>query len=327
MAYTPASNTTTTSSLAHLATVWYNRRALDQLKQQFRFLGGTEPDIIPQRVGKTVQWFRFSLLPANTTPSAEGVVGAGLQLTTTTVSATVSEYSDFATLSTLLDETAIDPITQNFAEQLGYRAGLSVDTITRNEFDTNSGAVLSTLGPAYTSDDGKRSVALLRALNVRPKLTGEDCFLGIIHPYVVYDLQADNTAGGFIDQARWNNPEILANYAEKLGEGIIGKSGGVLYKTSTNVTTSGTAPNVLYNTYIIGMGAVGSVDLGGRGPTRVENPFVENFKVNVIRGGPQIADPEGKIGSAVSYYFVYVAKTLDSTNLRYKIVQADASLV
>ena len=113
MAYQPASNNTTTTSLAHLATVWYNRRALDQLKQMFRFLGGTEPDIIPQRVGKTVQWFRYTLLPANTTPSAEGTVDAGLQLTTTTVSATVSEYSDFATISTLLDSTAID---ENFGE-------------------------------------------------------------------------------------------------------------------------------------------------------------------------------------------------------------------
>ena len=325
MAYTPASNNTTTASLTHLATVWYNRKALDQLMQMFRFLGATEPDIIPQRNGKTVQWFRYSLLPANTTPSTEGTVGAGLSMTSTTVSATVSEYSDFATLSSLLKATAIDPIVENFAKQLGYRAGLSVDTITRNEFDTNSSAVLSTLGPSYTSDDGKRAVALLRAINVSPR--AGDMFVGIIHPYVVYDLQSDNTAGGFIDQARWNNPEILAKYAQNLGQGIIGASGGVMYKTSTNVTTSGTSPNVLYNTYIVGTGAVGSVDLGGRGPSRVENPKTQNFKINTIQGGPQIADPEGKIGAAVSYYFVYVAKTLDSTNIRYRIIQADASLV
>ena len=52
MAYQPASNTTSTGTLAHLATVYYNTRALDQLKQMFRFLGVTEPDQIPMRVGE-----------------------------------------------------------------------------------------------------------------------------------------------------------------------------------------------------------------------------------------------------------------------------------
>ena len=91
MAYSPASNTTNTATLAHLATVYYKTRALDQLKQMFMFLEGTEPDDIPQRVGKTVQWYRYTLFGANTTASSEGVVGTGLPLTSTTVSATVSE--------------------------------------------------------------------------------------------------------------------------------------------------------------------------------------------------------------------------------------------
>jgi len=324
LTYTPPSNATTTASLAHLATVWYNRRALDQLKQMFRFLPLTEPDIIPQRVGKTVQWFRYTLFVANPNPSAEAV-GAGLPLTTTTVSATVSQYSDFATISTLLEETAIDPITQNAAEQLGYRAGLSVDTVTRNEFDANVASVqLNTVGAYFGAADARRVVAILSTANVLPKQ--DDEYWGVIHPYVVYDLQADNTAGGFIDYLRWGKPELIEKGYEKMGSGVVGSTGGCLFKKSTNVTTSGTAPNVLYYTYITGKGAVGSVDLAGSGPTRVEDPKSESFKINTIRGGPQIADPEGNIGSAVSYRFVYVAKTLDTT-YRYRIVLADASLV
>lgn len=330
MAYTPASNTTASPGLAHLATVWYNRRALDQLKKMFRYLSATEPDVIPQRVGKTVQWFRYSLLTANTTPTTEGTVGAGLALQTNTVSATVSEYSDFATLSSLLEETAIDPITQNYAEQLGYRAGLSVDTITRNEFDSNTTPQVVTLGPYATAADFRRAVATLRASEVLPR--DNDKFLAIAHPYIVYDLKSDNTAGGFIDLARFGlwaqgATNFLKDYQEDIAQGIVGEVEGCLIKTSTNVTTSGSAPNVLYNTMIVGRGAVGSVDLAGRGPSRIEYPTKENFKINVIRGGPQIADPEGKIGSAVSYRFVYVAKTLDTSTYRYKNLQADASLV
>ena len=328
MAYQPASNTTSTGTLAHLATVYYNTRALDQVRQMFRFLGVTEPDQIPMRVGKTVQWFRYALFAANTSPTSEGLVGAGLPLTTSTVSATVSEYSDFLTISSFLEETAIDPITQNAAEQLGYRAGLSVDTVTRNEFDVNTSAQIGTLGAAFSAADVRKAVTLLRAINVRPR--DGDLFKGIIHPYVVYDLQADNTAGGFIDLMRWGQNlggDYLKNYQESLDQGVIGAVGGCMFKASTNVTTSGSAPNVLYSTYIAGRGGVGSVDLAGRGPSRVENPNNQSFRINIVRGGPQIADPEGKIGSACSYRFVYVAKTLDSTNLRFKIVLADASLV
>jgi N4-gp56 family major capsid protein len=295
----------------------------------FRFLPMTEPDEIPMRVGKTVQWFRYTLFAANTVPAAEGTVGSGLPLTTSTVSATVSEYADFVTISTLLEETAIDPITQNAAEQLGYRAGLSVDTITRNEFDANVSSVsLTTLGAYTSAADFRRIVALLRAGNVRPKAGDE--FYGTIHPYIVYDLQADNTAGGFIDLTKYGengSGKHMKEGYDSLGEGIVGSVGGVLLKTSTNVTTSGSAPNVLYYTYVTGKGAIGSVDLAGRGPSRIENPANQSFKINTVRGGPQIADPAGMIGAAVSYRFVYVAKTLDTSTYRYRILTADASLV
>jgi N4-gp56 family major capsid protein len=303
---------------------------LSQVKKIFRFQTGTEPDIIPQRVGKTAQWFRYTLLGANTTPSAEGTVGTGLALATTTVSATVSEYSDFATLSSLLEETAIDPITQNYAEQLGYRAGLSVDIITRNEFDANASANVATAGANCAAVDVRRAVSVLRANDVQPR--ANDKFLGIFHPYIIYDLKSDNTAGGFMDLARyglWAQGAVnyMKDYQDELGMGIVGEVEGCLIKSSTSVTTTGTAPTQLYNSYVIGQGAVGSVDLAGRGPSRIEYPTKENFRINVIRGGPQIADPEGKIGSAVSYRFVYVAKTLDTAPLRFRIIQADSSLI
>jgi N4-gp56 family major capsid protein len=247
-------------------------------------------------------------------------VGTSLPLTTTTVQATVSEYSDFITLSRLLTETAIDSIAANAAEQLGYRAGLSVDTITRNEFDSvNSTATdVSTLGAFFAANDMRRVVALLSGADVQP-LDG-DTFLGIAHPYATYDLMSDNTAGGFIDITKYGDP--TRNY-----NGEVGKVGGCRIVHSTNVYTSGTAPNVLYYTYIVGKGAVGSVDLAGVGPSRVEDPTKQSFRINAFSAGPNPADPEGKIGSYVSYRFVYVAKILDTSTYRFRRVKCDVSLV
>lgn len=326
MAYSPAGNTTVTPGLNHFATVWYNRRALDQLKRRFRFYNAAEPDMIPRRSGKTVQWFRYTLLGANTTAAAEGAVGTSNTLATTTVSGTVSEYADFITVSTLADETAIDPIVQNAAEQLGYAAGLSVDTIIKAEFDTNSSAVLSpgTLGTYATVDDLRRCKALLEGLDIRPK--DEKFYFAIVHPYIIYDIKSDSTAGGFIDLMKWANPKEFIETNNPFDEPV-GMVENIKIWATTNVTTTGTAPNVLYSTYVVGRGAVGAVDLQGSGPSKVEDPSKQQFRVNVIRGGPQIADPAGMIGAAVSYRYVFLAKTLDSTNLRYRIFKPDASLV
>lgn len=325
MAYAPASNLTTTPTLTHLATVYYERKALDTLMKRFVFREATVPDVMPLRSGKTIQFYRYSLFGANTTPAAEGAVGVGLPLTTTTISATVSEYADYITISTLLNETAIDPITENASDMLGYRAGYSADTITRTEFDSNVASVaLSTLGATFAANDLRRSAMLLEGADVRP-MKGDD-FLCIIHPYVLYDLMSDNTAGGFIDVLKYQNSSILVNGMTAMS-GEAGKMAGCRIIKSTNVGSSGSAPNTLYYTYIIGKGAVGAIDLSGVGPTNVVDPEKQSFKINVVKGGPQIADPEGMIGSAVSYRFVFAVQTLDSTTYRYRIVYSDSSII
>lgn len=325
MAYAPAGNLTTTPTLAHLATVYYERKGLDTLMKRFVFREATVPDIMPLRSGKTMQFYRYSLFGANTTPAAEGAVSAGLPLTTTTISSTLSEYADFVTISTLLNETAIDPITENASEMLGYRAGYSADTITRTEFDSNVASVsLNTLGSTFSANDLRRVTMLMEGADVRP-MKGDD-FLCIIHPYVLYDLMSDNTAGGFIDVLKYSNPAALVNGMTAMS-GEAGKMAGCRIIKSTNVGSTGTAPNTLYYTYIVGKGAVGSIDLAGVGPTNVVDPEKQSFKINVIKGGPQIADPEGMIGSAVSYRFVFGVETLDSTTYRYRIVYSDSSII
>lgn len=271
------------------------------------------------------------MLGSNTTPAPEGTVGNSNILTTTTISGTVSEYSDFITVSTLLDETAIDPIVSNASEQLGYSAGLSVDTIIKTAFDGQSSAVLSpgTLGTYAAVDDLRRAKALLEGADIRPK--DDQFYYSIMHPYILYDVKSDNTAGGFIDLAkafymgtRQDNP--IMEPANPF-DGPVGIVDNVKIWVTTNVTTSGSSPNVLYYVYVVGRGAAGAVDLQGSGPSQVQDPSKQQFRINVIRGGPQIADPAGMIGAAVSYRYVFLTQILDTTNLRYRIFKPDASLV
>lgn len=321
MAYTPASNTTQSSGLSHLATVFYKREGLSVLRQMNRFMAVCEPDDIPARSGKTVQWYRYSTFAANTAPSAEGVVGTGLSLTTNTVTATVDQYSDFLSLSRLLKITAIDDMVVNASKELSYRAAISVDTIARIEFDSNTISNSSTIGTNFTRQDVVNAVGRLRAVNVLPKSDGN--FAGIIHPYVTVDLMSDNTAGGFIELSKYTK-NMAGDYPVN---GEVGMCAGVRFFESTNVGTSGSSPNVLYKTYIVGQGAVGAVALAGNGPQQVVDPSKEMFRLNVINSEANPADPEGQIATYISYWFAFAVKTLDTTNYRYRYVKCDASLV
>lgn len=318
MSYAPAGITTQTATLAHLATVYYERQSLDRLEAMFRFAQVCESFSLPQGSGKTMQMYRTTLPGFNTNPASEGQIGSPVSQTTSTLTASVEQYSDFMSDSALLDETDISPTTDRMVKDLNYRAIGSVDTIIRTEIDSNSSALVSTIGATLTASDIKVQVALLKGINVRPKEGSK--FVGVIHPYASYDLIADNTAGGFIDVLKYQSGQKVLN-------GELGEVGGVRLMESTNVGTSGSSPNVLYYTYIFGEGGVGIVDLAGRGPDRLQDPRNERFRINIVNGGPSAADPVGEIARYVSYRFVFCAKTLDSTNLRFKIIKADASVV
>jgi N4-gp56 family major capsid protein len=319
VSYAPAGVTTQTSTLAHLATVKYEKQSLDRLTAQFRFAQVCHDHPLSMNSGKTLQMKRYDLPGSNTTPAAEGVIGSPVGQTSRTVSATVEQYSDFMSDSSLLQETDISDTVSQMIDDLSYRASNSVDTIIRTEIDGNSSALVNPIsGSVLAAADFKANVALLEGINVKPR-EGNN-FLSVVHPYVVYDLISDNTAGGFIDALKYaNGRQVLA--------GEVGEVGRCRLMTSTNVGSTGSSPNVQYYTYIFGFGGVGIVDLMGRGPDRVIDPSNQRFKVNVVSGGPSPADPVGEIATYVSYRFVFAAKTLDTTNLRFKIVKADASLV
>lgn len=318
MPYAPAGSTTQTAALTHQATVFYERANLDRLYPMFRFAQIPEPHPMPMNSGKTIQMKRYGLPGFNTTPAAEGVIGSPVGQSSSTVSATVEQFSDFMSASALLSETDITNTREQMKEDLSYRAAGTVDTIIRTEIDSNSSALVSMQGAALSAADFKANVALLKGINVKP-LQGED-FVVVQHPYVTFDLISDNTAGGFIDALKYANGTQVLN-------GEVGKVGGCRIMESTNVGSSGSAPSVLYYTYIFGKGGFGIVDLMGRGPDKVTDPSNERFTLREIEGGPNPADPVGEIAYFTSYRFVFTCKTLDSTNLRLKVVKSDASLV
>jgi N4-gp56 family major capsid protein len=328
MAYSPAGNTSASAGLAHLANVYYRRKGLDRLQKKFVFRGATMKDMLPKASGRTVQFFRYSNFAANTTATTEGVVGSSLSMTSKVVGATVSQYTAFITVSDLLQDTAIDPVVQNASELLGYSAGLSVDTIVRNVIDNEFSATsLSLLGTFPRVADVRNGRHQLQSNDVLPFDDGE--FFMVVHPFASYDIVNDPAAGGLADIFKYTQPnsQPLVKYEDR---GVITHVAGARVIESTNVKITTGTPNK-YRMYMFGKNGIGSVDLESRGPSDVTDPTKQRFKITVIKGEPSIADPEGVIGAAVSYNFVFTAVILEGPsgiggNYRFKMWDAQTSI-
>lgn len=309
MAYAPAGNLTSTGSLDHYASVYYKKKGLDRLMKKFVFRDACVDDMLPKMVGRTAQWFRYSNFTANTTNTTEGTVGTSQTLSSRILSATVSQYTSYITVSDLLQDTALDPVVQNAAELLGYQAGLSVDTICRNIIDSGTGASASMLGATFRVADLRNQRSQMQGVDIEPSDGNE--FLTIMHPFVSFDLVNDPAAGGLADIFKYTAPmpTPLVKYEDR---GVVTHVAGCKVIESTNVKITSGSPN-LYRVYIFGKGAVGAVDLEGRGPNKISDPRKQRFAINTIKGSPSIADPEGVIGAAVSYNFVFTVVILDGT--------------
>lgn len=192
---------------------------------------------IPQNGGKTIEFRKFDSLPKATVPLTEGVTPDGQRLSVTAITATVAQYGDYITQSDVLELTALDNTILEATKLLGRQAGLTLDSITRNELlkGTNvtycpklSGAtetpVTSRAGLdntcKLTVDVIQQVVAKLRAQNA-PTINGD--YVAVVHPYVAYDLQRDPE---WIDAHKYAEPENLFT-------GELGKISGVRFVGTT----------------------------------------------------------------------------------------------
>ena len=225
---------------------------------------------IPANGGKVIEFRKFAPLAMATTPLTEGVTPDGKQLSVSTVTATVSQYGDYITQSDMLELTALDNTILESAKLLGRQAGATLDTVVRNvlhsgtnvmyaEKKTDAGTeeVLSRAdldeNCVITVELIQRAVAKLRAQNA-PTINGK--YVGIVHPYVAYDLMRDPE---WIDAHKYAQPENLY-------EGEIGEIAGVRFVQTTEAKIYGNEGGLaVFGTLILGDGAYGVTEVNGGG--------------------------------------------------------------
>ena len=325
MSFAP-SQVTTNSGLAHPNIIFYERVGLDQLRKKFQFGRPLDRRQLPQKNGKTIQFYRYNTFGSVTTTGVEGFVSSGQVMQSRIFTASISQYDAFVTFSDLIKMTDMSDQVAQASMELGYQAGLSVDVITRGVIDAETGASMSTLGATFTNRDLANLRAQLAGIDVPPLEDG--CYTVIMHPFTTFDFLNDPTVGGFMDLTKYKDG-TQAQYQKLDDRGMIGISNTCKVFESTNVYSSG-SPS--YRVYGFGLGAVTYVELEGAGPSNVTDPTKERFKVNVVpAAGPTPYDPAGVYGGAVSYKFYFTVAIPSGPNgiggvYRYRYMDATSTV-
>lgn len=238
--------TTGTPGLSAEMKTFYDMTLIDEAQANLVHDQFGQKRPIPANGGKVIEFRKFAPLAKATTPLTEGVTPDGKQLSVSTVSASVAQYGDYITQSDMLELTALDNTILESAKLLGRQAGATLDTVVRNVMHSGTNVIYAERvenGSArevtrraeldencrITVELIQRAVAKLRAQNA-PTINGK--YVGIIHPYVAYDLMRDSE---WIDAHKYAQPENLY-------EGEIGEIAGVRFVQTTEAKIYGGAP-------------------------------------------------------------------------------------
>ncbi len=223
---------------------------------------------IPKNGGKTIEFRQYDPLPEMTTALSEGVTPDGQSLNVKNVTATISQYGGYVTLSDLLILTAIDNNLIQATKLIASQAGRTLDTITREVI--NAGTNVQYAGGAasraalqdaaasattynLTVDDIKKAVRTLESQDA-PKIDGY--YVGIIHPYAKYDLMKD---------PMWRNPHEYKD-TTNLYQNEIGELYGVRFVQASRAKKfEATGKRDVYSTLILADNAYGVTEVSGGG--------------------------------------------------------------
>ena len=273
-ASTQNQNATSASGMSAEMKTFYEKRLIDQAEPALVHDQFGDPYPIPANGGKNIEFRKYDSLPKATTPLTEGVTPDGQTMNVSTVTAEVKQYGGWVPITDTLQLTAIDNNIVQATKIIASQAGRTLDTIVRDVLagGTNviyapkigeGGAETAVTSRAtldatcqLTSDLIARAATQLKAMNADPLGTS---FVGIIHPYVTYELRRDPD---WIDVHKYAQPDEIYN-------GEIGTLHGVRFvETSEAKIWKGTgcpAGLAVFSTLILGAHAYGSTEIEGGG--------------------------------------------------------------
>ena len=294
--------------------------------------------------GNQYELFMYVPLASNTTATTEGAVGSSISVSVLTTTATIGEYADYANFSSLSLATAIDNTVENVAREMSYRLGESLSALVRATADGASvidSSVASSLSVTSTTSftalslsQIRNSVQSLAGRAVRPFDEASKSFAGVIHPFALGDVVADNSNDSPIDILKHTPVGLMKMdglVSVDLTEVIELPSTGVqFYQTNLVTSTSnygGITGATALRTYIFGRDGIFAINLGAKGDVAFGDGEWRNIECNIVQNAaPTVADPEGLIPGWTSYRVHFTTSLGPDTTIRQRQIDAVSAI-
>lgn len=279
---------TTRTEIAREVNNFYDRALLERAVPAFVHTRYAQVRDIPRNSGtRTIKFRRYGSLTANTTALTEGVTPSGTQLSVTDVTANVSQYGDYVTLTDVVMYETYDPILTETAEILGEQAGDSLDQLCRDVIaagttvqyaSTATSTATVTAAMVLNRAEVKEAVRTLRGNNAKPVTSMIDpstgyntvpvgrSFLGIVSEDTAYDLD---------DATGWIPVEKYPNKSNVMMDEI-GSLANVRFIMTTNAkvkASSGASSNDVHCTLIFGQNAYAITRISGESLKNIVKPL------------------------------------------------------
>ena len=199
-----------------LLEAYLQRKALENVEPELGYLTDAQLIEQPKNNGKHVKFFRYTELPAITTPLYEGVTPTAQKLSETAFSVMTKQYGGFMDYTDEIDLWHVDKKTKAMSDRLNRQAALSIDTIGRDAICAGlnvmyPGAVTSraslTKSNILTYAIIKKAVRNLKKKGAQPFSDGY--FHAKISHDTYYDLSQDQH---WIDVATYQSDRRVQKY-------------------------------------------------------------------------------------------------------------------
>jgi N4-gp56 family major capsid protein len=312
------------------------RGLLSAARKKLPFFNGTLPGSLTKMTGApAVIWQRVENLTAVTTALSEPTGNTAWQNgrslvvpTVNTVTATPLKYGNAIQLTEEVDLIQMNVKAMNLMDTLGANAGESLNELMIDIYQTTTttstrnaagAATITSIVTRLVANDVKWAVNQLNrnsAMNFTPMGTGStnigtspirDSYYGICHPDVEEDVR-DITGFISVEQYGGYTDTLVGEFgaangvrfcSSELSGTIAADSGGNASANSLRYTTTITALDI-YDTFIYGREAVGTVGLGESHSTSINMMYDTIPTVALIQHGPGSAgagDPYNEIAT------------------------------
>lgn len=257
--------TTSAGSLAQLH-LYYEKKLLQTLEPRLVLMPLGKKQRLPKGTGKQVKWLRYSAIAGSTSPLSEGTPPAEINFSTSNVTADVVQYGQFAKISDLLSDVAIDPVLENLSERFGIAASKTIEELIVSELanncanqNVNNRANFAAIQTSDLISHKELIEAMVRqkADYIGPHESGS--YVVVLHPRAEYDLMVDAQAGSWLDIQKGVDNRPLLN-------GEVARMYGMRFLVSDKMLTSagtGASGQDVCQSFVIGEEAFGVVELNG----------------------------------------------------------------